>query len=161
MRIEPQDEGDLEQALAEIHRRASAYEGPLMSEFMELARLSAPVEVDEPLDRPPEDGAAATDNAAAGRRDEIHRSETKERFEEALSLLMVLAFPPNGATEQTVRHELNEVLGRDQQIDALQMRVGDRKVRVRSHLARRPTKRQIALRSALLALLPAQTPEDL
>jgi hypothetical protein len=161
MRIQPQDEEDLEQALAEIHRRASAYEGPLMSEFMELARLSSPVEVDEPLDRPPEEDAAVTDTSTAGRRDESRRSETKQRFEEALSLLMVLAFPPNRATEQAVRLELNEVLGHDQRIDALQMRVDDRKVRVHSHLARRPTKRQIELRNALLELLPTQTPGDL
>jgi len=65
MRIEVQDEGDLEQALAEIRRRASTYEGPLMQEFRELARLSAPVEVDEPLGKQPEDGASGMGDAGA------------------------------------------------------------------------------------------------
>jgi hypothetical protein len=49
MQIRFQDGDDLEQALHEIHRRACEYEGPLMHQFMELARLSAPVEPDEPL----------------------------------------------------------------------------------------------------------------
>lgn len=156
MRIEVQDEGDLEQALAEIHRRASAYEGPLMQEFRELARLSAPVEVDEPLGEQPEDDASGIGDAG-----EASRKETKERLEEALSLLMVLAFPANRATEQAVRLELNEVLGLDQRIDSMQMRVGNRKFSLKSHLTRRPTKRQIALRDALLAFLPSQTKDDL
>ncbi|KFX63343.1 hypothetical protein A8H39_18625 [Paraburkholderia fungorum] len=156
MRIEVQDEEDLEQALAEIHRRANAYEGPLMQEFRELARLSAPVKVDEPLGKQFQDGISGMDDAMAGR-----RKETKERFEEALSLLMVLAFPANRATEQAVRLELNEMLGPDQRIDSMQMRVGNRKFSLKSHLGRRPTKRQIALRDALLVFLPLQTEENL
>lgn len=156
MRIEVQDEGDLEQALAEIHRRASAYEGPLMQEFRELARLSAPVEVDEPLGKQFEDGAPGMDAAVVA-----HREEIKERFEEALSLLMVLAFPANRATEQAVRLELNEMLGPDQRIDSMQMHVGNRKFSLKSHLGRRPTKRQIALRDALLVFLPLRNEENL
>jgi hypothetical protein len=156
MRIEVQDEGDLDQALAEIHRRASVYEGPLMQEFRELARLSAPVEVDEPLGEQTEDGASGISDVG-----EPMRKEIKARFEEALSLLMALAFPANLATEQAVRLELNEVLGPDQQIDSLQMRVGDRKFNLKSQLGRRPTKRQIALRDAFLDFLPSQTEVDL
>lgn len=49
MQIRFQGENDLEQALHEIHRRACEYEGPLMHQFIELARISAPVEPDEPL----------------------------------------------------------------------------------------------------------------
>lgn len=156
MHIEVQDAGELEQALAEIHRRASAYEGPLMQEFKELARLSAPVEVDEPLGKQSKDDPSDIGNAGDAR-----RKETKERFEEALSLLMILAFPANRATEQAVRLELNEMLGPDQRIDSMQMRVGNRKFSLKSHLMRRPTKRQIELRDALLAFLPRQTEDDL
>lgn len=156
MPIEIQDEGDLEQALAEIHRRANGYEGPLMQEFRELARLSAPVDVDEPLGDESEDGTSGIGDAAAA-----SRKETKERFEEALSLLMVLAFPPNRATEQAVRFELNEMLKPDQGIESLYMRVGNRKFSLKSRLGRRPTERQIALRDALLAFLPSQTKDDL
>lgn len=43
MQIRFQGADDLEQALHEIHRRACEYEGPLMHQFMELARISAPV----------------------------------------------------------------------------------------------------------------------
>lgn len=156
MPIEIQDERDLEQALAEIHWRANAYEGPLLQEFRELASLSAPVEVDEPLGDQPED-----DTSGIGDGGEARRKETKERFEEALSLLMVLAFPPNRATEQAVRLELNEMLEPDQGIESLHMRVGNRKFSLKSRLGRRPTKRQIALRDALLAFLPSQTKDDL
>ena len=106
MRLEIEGEGDLEQALAEIHRRATAYEGPLMHEFRELASLSAPVEVDEPLDEQPEHDALSV-----GDREAARGKETKERFQEALSLLMVLAFPANRATEQAVLGELNECWG--------------------------------------------------
>ncbi|KVC67353.1 hypothetical protein WT10_02780 [Burkholderia stagnalis] len=156
MRIEMQDEEDLKQALAEIHRRASAYEGPLMQEFRVLAVLSAPVEVDEPLGKQSEDGVSGMGDAGAA-----GRNETKERFEEALSLLMVLAFPASRATEQAVRLELNEMLEPGQRIDSMQMRVGNRKFSLKSHLGRRPTKRQIALRDALLTFLPGQTEESL
>lgn len=156
MAIEVQDEGDLEQALAEIHRRASAYEGPLMQEFRELARLSAPVEVDEPLGEQAERDASSVGDARAA-----SGKETKERFQEALSLLMVLAFPANRATEQAVLRELNDVLGPDQRISSVQMRVGDSKFSLKSSLGRRPTKREVALRDSLLDFLPRQTAEDL
>ncbi|WP_414552372.1 hypothetical protein [Stenotrophomonas forensis] len=156
MQIRFQGEDDLEQALHEIHRRACEYEGPLMHQFVELARLSAPVEPDEPLTEVPWDGAPR-DRVAA----DTKRREVKERFEEVLSLLMVLAFPVNSATEQAVRHELNQALGREQQIDSLQMLAGDRRISLRRNLGRRPTKQQVALRNALLDFLPRQTLEDL
>ncbi|MBX9792731.1 MAG: hypothetical protein K2Y02_00385 [Burkholderiaceae bacterium] len=156
MRIEFQGEEDLEQALREIHLRARAYEGPLMHEYMELARLSAPVEPDEPLGDVSEADVLGVGNAVPA-----NRRETKARFEEALSLLMVLAFPPNSATEQAVRSELNETLGRDQHVESMRMRVGNRKTSLRSNLGRRPTRQQVALREALLAFLPRQTQEDL
>ncbi|MGO4606046.1 hypothetical protein AB4142_06895 [Variovorax sp. 2RAF20] len=156
MQIRFQGEDDLEQALHEIHRRACEYEGPLMHQFMELARLSAPVEPDEPLEAASLDGAPR-DGVAA----DAMRREIKERFEEALSLLMVLAFPVNSGTEQAVRHELNQVLGREQKIDSLLIRVGNRKVSLRRNLGRRPTKQQVALRNALLEFLPRQTTDQL
>ena len=156
MRIEFQGEDDLEQALREMHLRARAYEGPLMREFMELAKLSAPLEPDEPIGDLSEGDALGVGNAVPA-----NRREAKERFEEALSLLMVLAFPPNSGTEQAVRSELNETLGRDQQVESMRMRVGNRKTSLRSNLARRPTRQQVALREALLAYLPSQMQEDL
>ena len=156
MRIEFQGEGDLEQALHEIHRRALAYEGPLMYQFMELAKLSAPVEPDEPLaDELGVDGSNIGSALPASRR------ETKARFEEALSLLMVLAFPVTSGTERAVRRELNEALGRDKQVESMKMRVGNRKTRLESNLGRGPTRQQVALRRALLEFLPRQTQEDL
>lgn len=127
-----------------------------MHQFMELARLSAPVEPDEPLEAASLDGAPR-DGVAA----DAMRREIKERFEEALSLLMVLAFPVNSGTEQAVRHELNQVLGREQKIDSLLIRVGNRKVSLRRNLGRRPTKQQVALRNALLEFLPRQTTDQL
>lgn len=156
MRITLQGEDDLEQALREIHLRASTYEGPLMHQFMELAKLSAPVEPDEPVGEELQDNRLSSANAEPAR-----RNETKERFEEALSLLMVLAFPVNSGTEQAVRRELNEVLARDQQVESMQMRTGNRKTSLRRNLGRRPTKQQIALRGALLEFLPRETKEDL
>lgn len=156
MRIEVKDDGDFEQALAEIHRRASAYEGPLMQEFRELARLSAPVEVNEPLGKQYEGHTSGTSNDGAAR-----RKETKERFEEALSVLMVLAFPANRATEKAVRLELNEVLGPGQRIDTMQMCVGNRKLNLKSHLGPRPTQSQNTLRDGLLAFLPHSIEENL
>jgi hypothetical protein len=156
MQIRFQGEEDLEQALNEIHRRACEYEGPLIHQFMELARLSAPVERDEPLKEAPWGGTPG-DGVAAGAK----RREIKERFEEALSLLMVLAFPVNSGTEEAVRQELNQALGREQQINSLQMRAGNRKISLRRSLGRRPTKQQVALRNALLEFLPRQTQEDL
>lgn len=156
MQIRFQGEDDLEQALHEIHRRACEYEGPLMLQFMELARLSAPVEPDEPLREVPLDGAQHDGVAADAKRREI-----KERFEEALSLLMVLAFPVHSGTEQVVRDELNQALGHEQQIDSLKMRAGNRKLSLRRNLGRRPTKQQVALRNALLEFLPRQTLEEL
>lgn len=156
MRIEFRGEGDLEQALREIHRRARAYEGPLMHEFVELAKLSAPVELDEPVR-----DLSNAELTGVGNVVPANRRETKERFEEALSLLMVLAFPVNSGTEQAVRRELNETLGRDQQVESMQMRVGNRKASLKRNLGRRPTKRQAALRDALLAFLPSETQEDL
>jgi len=144
-------EDDLEQALREIHRLANAYEGPLMREFMELAKLSAPVDREEPLDNVPDVGNVMP----------AHQRETKERFEEALSLLMVLAFPMDSGTEKAVRGELNEILGRNQNIESMQMRVGNRKSSLRSNLGRRPTRQQAALRQALLDFLPPQPQRDL
>lgn len=156
MRIEFQGEDDLEQALHEIHRRALAYEGPLMYQFMELAKLSAPVEPNEPLaDELGVDGPSIGNALPASRR------ETKARFEEALSLLMVLAFPVNSGTERAVRRELNETLGHDQQVESMKMRVGNRKTTLKSNLGRGPARKQIALRQALLEFLPRQTQEDL
>lgn len=156
MQIRFQGGDDLEQALHEIHRRACEYEGPLTHQFMELARLSAPVEPDEPLRDVPLDGAQPDGVAADAKRREI-----KERFEEALSLLMVLAFPVNSGTEQAVRDELNQALGHELQIDSLKIRAGNRKISLRSNLGRRPTKQQVALRNALLQFLPRQTLEEL
>lgn len=156
MRIDIQGKDDLEQALHEIHRRALAYEGPLMYEFMELARLSAPVEPDEPLA-----DVLGVDGLGSGNALPADRKEIKSRFEEALSLLMVLAFPANRGTERAVRHELNETLGRDKQVESMKMRVGNRKTSMKSNLGRGPTKQQVALRQALLELLPRQTQEDL
>lgn len=162
MRIDFHGDGDLELALREIHRRACAYEGPLMYEFMELAKLSAPVEPDEPdePDEPTEnvfqgDGFGTRDTEAA------KHNETKERFEAALSLLMVLAFPVNSGTAQAVRRELNETLERGQQIESMQMRVGNRKTSLRANLGRRPTRQQVALLQALLKFLPGRSQEDL
>ncbi len=157
MQIRFQDE-DLEQALHEIHRRACEYEGPLMYQFMELARLSAPVEPDEPLREVSGHDAGPDVAASDAKRREM---EVKERFQEALSLLMVLAFPLNSGTEQAVRNELNEVLDRGQRIESLQMLAGDRKISLRRNLARRPTKKQVELRNALIELLPKRTEEDL
>lgn len=74
---------------------------------------------------------------------------------------MVLAFPVHSGTEQVVRDELNQALGHEQQIDSLKMRVGNRKLSLRSKLGRRPTKKQVALRNALLEFLPRQTLEEL
>lgn len=74
---------------------------------------------------------------------------------------MVLAFPVNSGTEQAVRRELNELLARDQQVESMHMRVGNRKTNLRHNLGRRPTKQQIALRQALLKFLPRETKEDL
>ncbi|KIC83522.1 hypothetical protein [Pseudomonas sp. C5pp] len=156
MQITLQGGEDLEQALREIHRRACTYEGPLVHQFMELAKLSAPVEPDEPLGEEPQRNRTSSGYAESAR-----RSETKERFEEALSLLMVLAFPVNSGTEQAVRRELNELLARDQQVESMHMRVGNRKTNLRHNLGRRPTKQQIALREALLKFLPRETKEDL
>ena len=156
MQITSPGEDDLEQALREIHQRACAYEGPLMHQFMELAKLSAPVEPDEPLGEEPQ-----SDRLSSGNAEPARRSETKQRFEEALSLLMVLAFPVNSGTEQAVRCELNELLARDQQVESMQMRVGNRKTNLRRNLGRRPTKQQVALREALLKFLPRETKEDL
>jgi hypothetical protein len=156
MQIKDQSEDDLEKALREIHRRALAYEGPLVHEFMELAKLSAPVEPDEPLGEVFKGEGPGVGNAAPAR-----RRETRERFEEALSLLMLLAFPVNSGTEQAVRRELNESLGREQQVESMQMRVGNRKTSLRSNLGRRPTRQQVELRQALLDFLPRQTQVDL
>lgn len=149
---------DLEQALHEIHRRACEYEGPLMHQFMELARLSAPVELDEPLREVSGHDAGPEVVASDAKRREI---EVKERFQEALSVLMVLAFPLNSGTERAVRNELNEVLDRGQRIESLQMLAGDRKISLRRNLARRPTKQQVELRNALIELLPKRTEEEL
>lgn len=156
MRIEFRGEDELEQALREIHRRALAYEGPLVHEFMELAELSAPVVPDEPLGDVLEGARTGVGNAAPAK-----RAETKARFEEALSLLMVLAFPVDSGTEQAVRSEVNATLERDQQIESLKIRVGNRKTSLRSNLGRRPTREQIALRQALLDFLPRETQVDL
>lgn len=156
MQIEFQGEDELEQALSEIHRRSLAYEGPLVHEFMELAKLSAPVEPDESLGDVLEVDGPSVGNAAPA-----NRRETKARFEEALSLLMVLAFPANSRTEQAVRRELNETLASDQQIESMQMRVGNRKNRLKSNLGRGPTRTQVELRQALLDFLPKQTQGDL
>lgn len=154
MQIIVQGEDDLEQALREIHRRASEYEGPLVHQFMELAKLSAPVNSDEPLVER-QRSELGDDNAESTKRD-----ETKKRFEESLSLLMLLAFPVNNATEKAVRQELNEILG-DHQVKSLNMLIGNRKASLRRNLARRPTKRQVALRNALLSFLPLETENDL
>lgn len=156
MRIEIKDETDLENALAEIHRRASAYEGPQLREFIELASLSAPVESDDSLPGQFGDVEARESNAQEDRGNEV-----KERFEEALSMLLLLAFPSNPATEQAVLDELNEVMGDCKKVESLQMLVGSRKYKLKRHLGRRPTKRQIQLRNSLLALLPTTTQEDL
>lgn len=155
MQIKLNGEGDLEQALLEIHRRACAYEGPLMREFKELAQLSAPLEPDEPL---MSEGADVASNFES--RDLVRRKEIKSRFEDALSLLMLLAFPVNGSTEKEVRKELSEVLA-EQEIESIKMRVGARKVNLRRNLARRPTQRQLDLRNALLRFLPEKTEVDL
>jgi hypothetical protein len=155
MQIKLNGEGDLEQALLEIHRRACAYEGPLMREFKELAQLSAPLEPDEPL---MSEGADVASNVES--RDLVRRKEIKSRFEDALSLLMLLAFPVNGSTEKEVRKELSEVLA-EQEIESIKMRVGARKVNLRRNLARRPTQRQLDLRNALLRFLPEKTEVDL
>ncbi|MDI6527516.1 hypothetical protein QMA71_18425 [Pseudomonas otitidis] len=155
MQIKLNGEGDLEQALLEIHRRACAYEGPLMREFKELAQLSAPLEPDEPL---MSEGADVASNIES--RDLVRRKEIKSRFEDALSLLMLLAFPVNGSTEKEVRKELSEVLA-EQEIESIKMRVGARKVNLRRNLARRPTQRQLDLRNALLRFLPEKTEVDL
>lgn len=156
MRIKFRGEDELELALREIHQRAVAYEGPLLREFMELAKLSAPVEPDEPLGNVLEGNGLGVDTTAPAKRREI-----KARFEEALSLLMVLAFPVNSGTERAVRRELNEALEREQQVESMQMRIGTRKSSLRSNLERRPTKQQVALRQALLEFLPWETQEDL
>ncbi|MBL0730622.1 hypothetical protein [Piscinibacter sp. HJYY11] len=156
MRIEIRGEDELEQALREIHRRALAYEGPLMHEFMELANLSAPVEPDEPLGEGLVVAGQGVRNASPANRREI-----KGRFEEALSLLMVLAFPVNSRTEQAVRRELNETLEHDQQVKSMQMLVGNRKTSLKRNLGRRPTRQQVALRQAFLDFLPRQTEVDL
>ena len=156
MRIHIQGKDDLEQALHEIHRRALAYEGPLIYEFMELARLSAPAESDAPLA-----DVLGVDGLGSGNALPADSREIKSRFEEALSLLMVLAFPAKRGTERAVRNELNETLGRDHQVESMKMRVGNRKISLKSNLGRGPTKQQVALRQALLELLPTQPPGDL
>lgn len=155
MQIEIYGDGDLEQALREIHRRACAYEGPLMDEFKVLAQISAPLEPDEPLKDEETDGRANIEGL-----DLVRRKEIKSRFEEALSLLMLLAFPVDSSTEREVRGELNKILI-EQRIKSIKMRVGARKASLRRNLARRPTQRQLALRSALLKFLPEGIEEDL
>lgn len=158
MRIEIKGEDDLERALREIHRLALAYEGPMVEVFMELARVSAPVEPDEQLAETLEDdknGSSANGASLPSRR------ETKARFQDALSLLMELAFPVNGGTEKEVRRQINELLGVDGQIDSMNMLVDDRKHNLAKNLVRRPTKAQAKLRDALLEFLPSQTEVDL
>ena len=158
MRIENKGEDDLEQALREIHRLALAYEGPMVDVFMELARVSAPVEPDEQLTEELEgdpNGTSSKDTSLQSRR------ENKARFQDALSLLMELAFPINAGTEQEVRRQINHLLDADDQIDSMNMLVDDRKHNLAMNLGRRPTKAQAELRDALLEFLPIQTKVDL
>jgi hypothetical protein len=158
MRIEIKGEDDLEQALREIHRLALAYEGPMVDVFMELARVSAPVEPDEELT---EDLEGDPNSSSAKGASLPSRRETKGRFEDALSMLMELAFPVNGGTEQEVRRQINQLLGADGQIASMNMLVDDRKHNLAKNLGRRPTKAQAELRDALLEFLPGQTEVDL
>jgi hypothetical protein len=123
---------------------------------MELANLSAPVEPDEPLGDRPIGDAPVDDRSGSA-----YRRETKTRLEEALSLLMVLAFPVNSGTERAVRDDLNEALGSGQRVESMQMRIGNRKINLGSKLGRHPSKQQIELRDALLEFLPGRTQEDL
>lgn len=158
MRIESKGEDDYEQALREIHRLALAYEGPMVEVFMELARVSEPVELDEHLAEVLEgdpNGLSAKGASLAS------RGEIKARFEDALSLLIDLAFPINGATEQEVRRKINQLLGADGQIDSIKMVIAGTKYDLSKNLGRHPTKAQAELRDALLKFLPEKTEVDL
>jgi len=152
MRIELQHEGDFQRALAELHDRATAYEGPLIKEFRELAVLSAPIDIDEPLG----DDEALFEGSAESR-----GAEYKERFIEALALLMEIAFPVNKATEHAVRRELSLALGENKKLAPLLMNVDGRSIPLKPHLVGKPTKREAALRDALLAFLPDGSEESM
>lgn len=140
---------DIEQALHVIYERATTYDGPLFREFMQLAQLAAPRSSDEDKNGEVETDAVETE------------PETRQQFEEALSFLMVLAFPAHKGTEKAVLVELNEVVNSDAPIKSLQMLVGDRRVKLSSHLGRRPTLARSELQSSLLAFLPRSTEVDL
>lgn len=150
MEIENPSFEDIDNALKVIHRRASSYDGPLTREFMQLARLSARRSEDESEDESGDDGKGAYGELVGGG----DQRELREQFDEALQLLMMLAFPTHQGTEEAVRLELIELLGESvESIDAID---DDRRINLSDHLGKRPTETQVELQTALLQILPSE-----
>jgi hypothetical protein len=129
-------EDELEEALRLIHEKARAYRGPLVHEFAEIARRSAP----EAIELRPDGEEVA------------ERRTAQDRFSEVLALLMAVAFPPDRETEKRVRRELADVIGKP--VRALRLRDGNDLIKVVDHLPPRARKADLNLQHALRRFLP-------